>query len=44
MKKRMTPSACLKNTVPSKILEHCKWPPEIMMVTLKSMTASATLK
>ena len=40
----MTASACLKETVPLKILDHCKWPPEIMMVPLKCMTASATLK
>ena len=44
MKKGMTASACLKETVPSKILDHCKWPPEIMMVSLKCMAASATLK
>ena len=35
---------CLKkNIVPLKILDHCKWPPE-MMVPLKCMAASAPLK
>ena len=30
--------------VPLKILDHCKWPPEIMTVTLKCMTVSGPLK
>ena len=33
-----------KNTVPLKILDHCKWPPEMMMVSLKCMAASAPLE
>ena len=33
-----------RNTAPLKILDHCKWPPEIMMVPLKCMAASAPLK
>ena len=44
MKKGMTASAFLKETVPLKILDHCKWPPEKMMVQLKFMAASAPLK
>ena len=45
MKKGMTASSCLKETqYPSKILDHCKWPPEIMMVPLNYKAASATLK
>ena len=44
MKKGMTASAFLKETVPLKILDHCKWPPEKMMVQLKCMAASAPLK
>ena len=45
LKKEMTASACLKkNTVPLKILDHCKWPPKIMMVPLKCMPASVPLK
>ena len=41
----MSVGACLKkNTVPLKILDHCKWPPEIMMVSLKCMAASASLE
>ena len=30
--------------VPSKTMYYCKWPPEIMMVPLKYMAASAPLK
>ena len=30
-----------RNTVPLKILDHCKWLPEIMTVLLKCMAASA---
>ena len=44
MRKGMTASACLKETVPLKILDHCKWPPEKVMVQLKCMAASAPLK
>ena len=33
-----------ENTIPLKILDHCKWPPEIMTVPLKCMPASAPLK
>ena len=44
MKKGMTASACLKDTVPLKILDHGRWPPEKMMVQLKCMAASAPLK
>ena len=33
-----------RNTVPSKILYHCKWPPKTMMVLLKVIDASASLK
>ena len=40
----MTASACLKNTVLLKILDHCNWHPEIMMASLKCMAASAPLK
>ena len=40
----MTPGACLKKTVPLKILDHCSWLPEIMMVSLKCMAASAPLE
>ena len=40
----MTASACLKETVPLEILNHCKFLPEIMMAPLKSMAASAFLK
>ena len=40
----MTASACLKEAVPLKILDHCKWPPEIMVVPLKCMAANASLK
>ena len=43
-KKRMTTSACFKETVLLKILDHCKRPPEIMTVPLKCMAASAPLK
>ena len=32
------------NTVPLKILDHCKWLSEIMTVPLKCMAASALLK
>ena len=32
------------NTVPLKILDHCKPPPEIMTVQFKYMAASALLK
>ena len=35
MKKGMTASASLKETVPLKILDHCKRPPEKMMVRLQ---------
>ena len=45
MKKGMTASALLKrNTVPLKILDHCKSPPDIMMAPLKCMAVSAFLK
>ena len=37
-----TVSACLKENL--KILDHCKWPPEIIMVPLKCMAVSAALK
>ena len=37
----MNARACLKETVPLKILDHCKWPPKIMVVPLKCMAASA---
>ena len=33
-----------RNTVPLKILDHCKCPPELMMVILKCMAESALLK
>ena len=33
-----------RNTVALKKLDHCKWPPEVMMVTLKCIIASAPLK
>ena len=33
-----------RNTVPLKILDHCKWPPKIMVVPLKCMAASVPLK
>ena len=33
-----------RNTVPLKIQDHCKRPPEKMMVLLKCMAASAPLK
>ena len=33
-----------RNTVPLKILDQCKWPPEKMMVQLKYMAASAPFK
>ena len=36
----MNARACLKETVPLKILDHCKWPPKIMVVPLKCMAAS----
>ena len=42
-KAMMTAGTCLK-TVPLKILDHCSWPPEIMMVSLKCMAESATLE
>ena len=35
LEKGMTASACLKETVPLKVLDHCKWSPEKMMVQLK---------
>ena len=41
MKEGMTASACLKETVPLKILDYCKWPPEIMTVPLKCMAAAS---
>ena len=33
-----------KYTAPLEILDHCNWPPEIMMVSLKCMAASAPLE
>ena len=33
-----------RNTVLLKILDHCKWPTEIMVVQFKCMIASAPLK
>ena len=33
-----------KNTLPLKILDHCNGPPEIMMLPLKFMVASAPLE
>ena len=33
-----------RNTLPLKILDYSMWPPEIMMVPLKCMAASAALK
>ena len=33
-----------RNTVPLKIRDHRKWPPEIMTVPFKYMAASALLK
>ena len=36
----MNARACLKETVPLKILEHCKWPSKIMVVPIKCMAAS----
>ena len=33
-----------RNIVPLKVLDHCKWPPKIIMVPLKCMTASVPLK
>ena len=33
-----------RNTVPLKILDYCKWPPEIMTIPLKYMAAFAPLK
>ena len=33
-----------RNTVPLKILDHSKWPPEIMMVRHKCMAESTPLK
>ena len=43
---KMDGCKCLfqKNRVPLKILDHCKWFPEIMAVLLKCITASAPLK
>ena len=40
----MTKSACLKETAPLKILDHCKWSPKMMVVPLKYMAASVPLK
>ena len=41
----MTADVCFKKcTVPLKILDHCNWPREIMMVPLKYMVASAPLE
>ena len=41
----MSACACLKkNRVPLKILDHCNEPPEIMVVPLKCMAASAPLE
>ena len=44
--KKTDDGKCLfkRNTVPLKMLDQCKWPPEIMVVPLKCMAASATLK
>ena len=40
----MTASACLKNTVLLKILDHCNWHPETMMVSaLKCMALQVVL-
>ena len=33
-----------RKTVPLKILDPCKWSPKMMIVPLKCMAASATLK
>ena len=33
-----------RNTVPLKMLGHCKWPTETMIVPFRCMAASATLK
>ena len=33
-----------RNTVPLKILDRCKWPPEVITVSFKYMAASALLK
>ena len=33
-----------RNTVPLKIQDHCKWPPKIMVVPLKCMAISVSLK
>ena len=33
-----------RNTVSSKILYRCKWPPETMMLLLKFIDASASMK
>ena len=41
-KKWISASACLKETPLNK--DHFKWPPEIIMVQLKCMAASAPLK
>ena len=41
-KKGISASACLKETPLNK--DHFKWPPEIIMVQLKCMAASAPLK
>ena len=34
----------LRNTIPLGMLDHCKWPSEIMTVPLKYMAAGAPLK
>ena len=44
MKIGMSASLFKRNTVPLKILDHCKWPPEKMIVQIKCMAASAPLK
>ena len=52
LKKEMTASVCFKETdttsnllaEPLKILDHCKRPPEIMMIPLKCIAASAPSK
>ena len=45
----MTADACLKKNSKTfckawKILDHCSWPREIMMVSLKCMVAGASLE
>ena len=41
----MTAGACLKtNSALGNTIDHCSWPPEIMMVSLKCVATSAPLE